>query len=130
MASKIDLPTINSGVEYSHSILFWVQNSAGVREPWDLTGYKARLQIRAEGPGSSVLADWGTPPDDVDGEIEVASGLVNEIRIWVGSSKTKGLTFEEKDYDLLVWPDGDKERASLMCFGVVSAGPTVTEVPV
>lgn len=126
MSVKCNLPDIESGVEYNHDLFWWVLSESGAKVPRDMTGYEGRLQIRDAGPGSTVLADWGTSPNDLDGELVITG---NKVTMRVPATKTRLLSFEEKDYDLIVWPEGDKDSASRLVYGVVTASLTVTELP-
>lgn len=121
MAIKVKLPMIFHGAAYQKVFRWSVKDSNGNLSPVDLNNHDGLLQIRKKA-GAPILASWST-----------GNGLLvfldNLITIDIPSTTTKGYSFEEGEFDLLIWPKGDPGSAVVAIYGTVSGKKTMTELP-
>lgn len=114
-AGKFDLE-IEQGATYRR--VFKMQDAN--KNPIDLTGYTADMQIRMTAKAPSALATLST----VTGEI-VIGGTDGTIQLVIPAKMTSGFNFAAAVYDLrLTAPDG-LERDRLL-EGAVTVDPAVT----
>ena len=87
--------------------------------PVDLTGCKARMQIREELESPTVAVELTTENDGL--EIDFISG---KIRRFISDADTSALAIQAGTYDLeIVWPNTYVTR---LCEGFVTVKPEVT----
>lgn len=91
--------------------------------PVDLTGYRARMQVRVR-PGSDLLLDLSTE----NGRIVLQpNGALGLIHLEVGATATRPVVHEAR-YDLLLINGVDVDDASLLFSGKFRVIPAVTEL--
>lgn len=97
------------------------------QEPVDLTGWKARMQIRTKAGGTVLLTLSSDPADNAEGEIEIdvpGSALV----IKLSAAQTAALSWNGGVYDLEgIRPDG--AVVSILAPSTVVVGQEVTVWP-
>ena len=112
--AKINL-VINKGATFRHN-LTW-KNSKN--QPRDLTGYSARMHIRAEIASTAIISTLTS----VNGGIALG-GKLGTINLYLSDTDTSALVALKGVYDLeLVSPGLDVYR---LCAGTVIMSPEVT----
>lgn len=109
MAFKVKLPVMECGAHYDHKFRWWLQDENGQRVAADLTGYKARMDIKK---GNAVLLRLTTE----NGYIKLGG---NVIHFDVPTSATDAISFTEATYDLLLLPNGEDDKAKLLMYGPI-----------
>ncbi len=103
-AAKLDL-LIEQGATFKHT-LYVKQGSGESATPADLTGYTARMQIRAEVESTAVLIDLTI----ANGRIEITAAE-GRIDITISAVDTAAMDFDVGVYDLeLVSGSGEVMR--------------------
>lgn len=120
MASKVNLPTIDANAAFKHSF-FWfsLAPDGETKTPISLTGFNAKLQVRAKKGDTTVLAEWSV----ANGRITLVD---NEVRIFVPASETLTYQWEEGVFDLLIWPIATPEDVTRLVEGNASCSKGVT----
>ena len=106
--------TIEQGAKWSR-----VLTVATDAEPWDLTGWDARMQIRKKVGG------------DLYAELTVGDGITlggdeGTITLTLGATTTAALTFSQGRYDLELIPPAGEDDALRLLQGVVILSKEVT----
>jgi hypothetical protein len=115
MAASLDLPDIDKGATYRHT-LFWKNK---LKAPIDLTSVSARMQVRDDVDSPIVRLDLRT----VNGGL-VIDPLIGRIDIYISSDDTASLYGYGGVYDMeLVFPTGDIVR---LIEGSINFIPEVT----
>lgn len=118
--AELDLE-VDQGADYWHEWVWATADDAGVETPVNLTGYTARLEIRAKVSSSTVLARAHSTLA-VDGTITVDDEGV--VRLEFTAATSSAWRWVSGVYDLeLVSPGGDVTRLSE---GAVMVRPEVT----
>lgn len=107
--------TIEQGATFD-PVLTW-GDQAGV--PIDLTGYSARMQIRATVESAAIIHEATT----VNGQI-VLGGAAGTVTFAIPATATELFTFDEAVYDLEVESAGG--HVTRLVEGVVYLSPEVT----
>ncbi len=103
-AAKLDL-LIEQGATWTHTLII-NQGSGEAAPPANLTGYTARMQIRAEVESASALIDLTI----ANGRI-VITPAEGKIALTISAADTAALDFDVGVYDLeLVSPTGHVDR--------------------
>lgn len=114
-AFKVKL-TIDQGATFRKR---FVWKSGSPATPVDLTGYKARMQIRAEVESPEALLTLTTENGGI-----TLGGVTGEIDLYVSAVVTTGFDWTDGVYDIeLVTPNGDVIRRIA---GTVVVTPEVT----
>lgn len=112
--AKINL-TIDKGATFRHSLT--LKNAKN--QPIDLTGYSARMHIRAEIASTAIISAL----TNVNGGI-VLGGKLGTVNLYISDTDTSALVELKGVYDLeLVSPGLDVRR---LCGGTVTMSPEVT----
>jgi hypothetical protein len=115
MAASLDLPDIDKGATYRHT-LFWKNKS---KQPIDLTGVLARMQIRDSVDSEIVRLDLRTENGGI-----VINALLGRIDFYISNDDTASLYGFGGVYDLeLQFPTGDVVR---LIEGSINFIPEVT----
>jgi hypothetical protein len=115
MAASLDLPDIDKGATYRHT-LFWKDK---LKAPINLTGVTARMQVRDNIDSSVAILDLSTS----NGGITITP-LLGRIDIYVSSAVTTTLPGYGGVYDMeLIFPTSDIIR---LIEGTVNFIPEVT----
>lgn len=109
---------IDQGATFRRSFIV-----AAAGSPIDLTGYKARAQIRLLPSSTTVLVDMTTE----NGVLSIEP-LAGKISIYLPASQTKALTFTETGafYDLEIYQVSNPEEVTRVLGGTVILNPEVT----
>lgn len=92
-AGKLNL-LIEQGATFKHALL--VKQGTGVAAPpMDLTGYTARMQIRAEIDAATPLIELTTENARI-----TITPLEGKVELLISAADTAALTFETATYDL------------------------------
>ncbi len=115
--SKHDI-TIVQGATFSKKIQWKDANKTAI----DMTGYTARMQIRAESDSAASLFELTTE----NGRILLNSPTTGDITLKVSATDTAAITFNTGVYDLeLVHTDGVQIVDNIL-YGYVSVRKNVT----
>lgn len=120
MAFEVNLPLLFIGGAY-HKEFLWSTLTDGVKTPVDLTGFAGCIQVRNRA-GGPLLADWSTS----NGRLKFPSG--NRIEIDVPLAETEDFSFTEAQYDFLIWPEGNVNKAVVVMYGMIPARQTITDL--
>lgn len=129
MSKCATLPlTIRKGVTFRHSFIY--EDADG--QAFNLTDYRARLQIKATRSGDDLDEQvlYATLDSDVpaDGTITFLPAVDGKINLAIPALVTKEFTWETAEYDLLlIYPNG--VDVDLILEGQVTMLKTVTEIP-
>ena len=116
-AHKVPL-AIEQGATFDQTYT-WKSGSKNAAHPVDLTGCKARAQVRAEISSQEILLELTTENQGI-----VLGGVAGTIRIHITASASAAFDWESGVYDLEVeFPDGTVVRRMA---GGVSVSPEVT----
>ncbi len=100
--------------------LRWSVKAAGV--PIDLTGCKARMQVRAEVESTEVLLELTTENGGI-----TLGGTAGTIDFYVGATATAAITWTSGVFDLeIVHPGALPDDVTRLAQGTVSVSPEVT----
>lgn len=91
MAATLDLPEIEKGATYEHTI-YWKDK---LKQPINLTGVTARMQIRESVESSVVILELST----TNGKL-IITPLLGKIDFLIDSTTTSNLIGSEGVYDL------------------------------
>jgi len=119
MAFKVKLPIIQLGGVYDPSFNYWHQDASGVKTPVDLTGYEVVMGIFHAGVEIDTIST-------LNGRIQVSG---NNIQFNVTADITVGWSFQEADYDMLIYPTGSPHLAKLALYGKLPAYKVKTQLP-
>lgn len=112
--AKINL-TIDKGATFRHNLT--LKNAKN--QPIDLTGYSARMHIRAEVASTAIIATLTS----TNGGIALG-GKTGTINLYISDAETSALVALKGVYDLeLISPGLDVRR---LCGGTVTMSPEVT----
>jgi hypothetical protein len=115
MAASLDLPDIDKGATYRHT-LFWKDK---LKAPIDLTGVTARMQVRDDVDSSLIRLDLTTE----NGGLTI-TGLLGRIDIYISDIETTALPGYGGVYDMeFVFPSSDITR---LVEGSINFIPEVT----
>jgi hypothetical protein len=115
MAGKLNLK-INQGETFRHTLLWKDSNEVAI----DLTGYTARMHVRAKIEDTSTLIVLTTE----NGRIVISNPAQGEIKLYISATDTTTMTWTSGVYDLeMVNAGGDVIR---LIEGKVSVTKEVT----
>jgi hypothetical protein len=115
MAASLDLPDIDKGATYRHT-LFWKDK---LKAPINLTSVTARMQVRDAVDSPLISLDLTTANGGL-----VLTPLLGKIEIYINSTVTTTLVGYGGVYDMeLVFPTGDIVR---LIEGSINFIPEVT----
>lgn len=115
-AAKLDL-TIEAGATFRQTLLY--QDPNGVAVP--LTGYFARMQIRARADDPEILHTMTSPADGI-----AVGPLAGEIHLRIGADVTNTFLFKNAVYDLELAMTADPTEVVRLVEGKVTVNPNVT----
>jgi hypothetical protein len=114
-AAKLNLPVVEKGATYSHTLLWKGPANIGI----DLTGCSAKMQVRKNIAEASVLLELST-----DNSRIALPPLAGKIELLVSDEDTSALPGQGGVYDLTIThPDGRKTR---LCEGRIEFREGVT----
>lgn len=100
--------------------LRWTNKATGT--PLDLTGCKARMQVRAEVESTEVLLELTTENGGI-----TLGGTAGTIDFYVGATATAAITWTSGVFDLeIVHPGALPDDVTRLAQGTVSVSPEVT----
>ena len=100
--------------------LRWTSKATGA--PLDLTGCKARMQVRAEIESTEVLLELTTE----NGGIELG-GTAGTVDLYIGATATAAITWTSGVFDLeIIHPGALPDDVTRLAQGPVSVSPEVT----
>ena len=100
--------------------LRWTNKATGT--PLDLTGCKARMQVRAEVESTEVLLELTTENGGI-----TLGGTAGIIDFYVGATATAAITWTSGVFDLeIVHPGALPDDVTRLAQGTVSVSPEVT----
>ena len=100
--------------------LRWTNKATGT--PLDLTGCKARMQVRAEVESTEVLLELTTENGGI-----TLGGTAGTIDFYVGATATAAFTWTSVVFDLeIVHPGSLPDDVTRLAQGTVSVSPEVT----
>lgn len=108
--------TIDQGAVYNLNLVY--KDALGV--PINLTGYKARMQIKKRFSGDALVSLTSD-----DGDI-VLGGALGSINAKITAEISGGLTIKQGVYDLELVPPSGEDDAFRLVQGVVIVNPEVT----
>ena len=102
--------------------LTWTNKATGT--PLDLTGCKARMQVRAEVESTEVLLELTTENGGI-----TLGGAAGTIDLYVGATATAAINWEGGVFDLeIIHPGALPDDVTRIVQGTVSVSPEVTRV--
>jgi hypothetical protein len=115
MAASLDLPDIDKGATYRHT-LYWKDK---LKAPINLTGVTARMQVRVTVDSEMVILDLRTELGGL-----VITPLLGRIDIYLSHEDTASISADSGVYDLeLTFSSGDVVR---LVEGSINFIPEVT----
>ena len=100
--------------------LRWTNKATGT--PLDLTGCKARMQVRAEVESTEVLLELTTENGGI-----TLGGTAGTIDFYVGATVTAAFTWERGVFDLeIIHPGALPDDVTRLAEGFVTVSPEVT----
>ena len=115
MASKLNLK-INQGETFRYTLNWKDEAEVAI----NLTGYTARMQIRATPESSAILASLTTE----NGGINITNALTGEFKLFISATDTSSFNWVAGVYDLeMVAPNTDVIR---LLAGSVSVSKEIT----
>lgn len=100
--------------------LRWTNKATGT--PLDLTGCKARMQVRAEVESTEVLLELTTENGGI-----TLGGTAGTIDFYVGATATAAITWTSGVFDLeIIHPGALPDDVTRLAQGTVSVSPEVT----
>lgn len=119
MAGKLNLK-INKGETFRHT-LTWLD---ATEAPVNLTGYKARMQIRPDIDSDQVLLFFASDPLlNPDGTITLTNAT-GEIELYLSAVDTAAITWSAGVYDLEMYQSSDE--VTRLVEGKISVSKEVT----
>lgn len=119
--AKIKL-TIYQGATFRKSLGWAIRTGTGpgaILTPVDLTGCKARMQVRDEVGAPLILAELTTENGGI-----ALEPLAGRIKLYMSAADTALIMWSGGVYDLeIVWPDTTVDR---LFYGSVNVSPEVT----
>lgn len=120
---KVDIE-IDQGADFLHEWVWYQEDSLGVQTPVNLTGWTARMEVRASAKSATVLADAHTSPTTQDGTITVDStGLV---RLEFSAAASSAWSWETGVYDIELVNIPGPDTVVRFAEGNITLSPEVT----
>lgn len=125
VAKRLDL-VIEQGATFDATIT-WKHPDTGL--PYDLTGYKARMQIKEHIDDVTYITNGQlTTENSASNPYIVLGGTAGTIRMVIPSTITKDYTFSTAVYDLEVYKDTvTPEEVNRVIYGFVTLSKEVTK---
>lgn len=102
MTTKVNLK-MNQGETYRHT-LYWKDEND---QPIDITGFTARMQVRAKTNSPEVLLELTT----ANGGVILSNPVAGELKLYVSATVTEAFSWIAGVYDLeLIAPNDDVTR--------------------